>query len=121
MREEVDFVKSFVSFILVFFLLIPVITGELNNFALADRHTRLIIRKADAHTHRDACVPYELNGKEEENRSKKSTHLSVACVPGESTQHTIQQLCSSFVFPIQVRAEELTKVPRYLSQRSLLI
>lgn len=122
MRDGLNSIKSIVSFSLIFFLLVPVMKGELDHFHQGNsKHNRIIIKKQDAHTRQSAHFPHELTGKQEENRSKKSTHQSFTYIKGEWVQYPIRQLSNSFIVHTQVSNEECSKVPRYIRQRSLLV
>lgn len=121
MREEANSIKSIVSFSLIFFLLVPVMKGELDHFHQANStHIRTIIKKQDDHTRQGAHFPHELTGKQEENRTKKSTHQSFTSIKGEWIQYPIHGLSNFFIVHIQVSTEDWIKVPRYIRQRSLL-
>ncbi len=121
MREEANSVKSIVSFSLIFFLLVPVMKGELDHFHQDNStHNRIILKKQDAHTRQSAHFPHELTGKQEENRTKKSTHQSFTSIKCEWIQYPIHRLSNLFIVHTHVSAVEWIKVPRYIRQRSLL-
>jgi hypothetical protein len=120
--REVNLSQSLTSIVLIFSLLISVVRGDVNAFVNEVGHGALIVEKADTETKQGTHIPFGFNGKEEENRSeKKSSDQPTAYLHGEVVSPIVTQCCDFLHTQPPTRTQGITKVPRYLLERSLLI